>query len=321
MCRKHIWILAAAALLSYNMNAVAADTAELTDHGEPSEAPSGADVLYNVAFPADIHAFLDPGDLSGRGQIFSDRYAVENYGNTDIVIKIKNIDVYYISTEEIYEFSEEEITDSSSRIKRLNINMVWENEAEQTEKVLHVAEGVYDECVLSLAASEYDENGEFVTLREGSSGCFYFTGTLNANPNLIWEDGEITACFDYEVVSTEVGEEKTGTEDEEPAGPETGEEKTDDVAEDVKDSEGASNEEEQEDGEDPQETPADDGLEKDQGETGEIAGGTEAPDTEVSDKGDGTAQDKAAEPGAEAGQDEGISKDTEQKDTDIDLTK
>lgn len=348
MRRKYIWILAVA-LLSYNMNAVAAgltpDATDLTDNGETSEASSGeeigAEVLYNVSFPTDIHAFLDPGDLSGRGQIFSDRYEVKNYGNTDVVIKIKNIDVYYISTEDIYELSDEEIVDNNSRIKKLNINMVWVNEAEQTEKVLCVSEGVYDECVLSLAASEYNENGEFVDLREGSSGFFYFTGTLNSNPNLIWEDGEVTACFDYEIVKAGNEEEKADTEEvsepqditadindennqnhPENAGetvdPETVEEKTGDVTEHVKAPEGAADKEEQESGGDIQEIPADEGPKENQEETNQTANETEEPATDVIEKEDGTVSNETTVPDTDIKQEEETLNNTEQADTAID---
>lgn len=213
MHRSGIWILACI-LMGCSLNVFAAeavlDDAEVISDDEGLNMSAGMngeeDVLYNVSFPADIHAYLDPGNLSGRGQIFSAQYAVENYGNTDIAIRIKNIDVYYASTEDVYEFSDEEIEDNSSGVKKMNIRMAWGNEKEGTERTLCLSEGIRDEEVLVLEASEYDENGEFVSLQEGSSGYFYFTGTLNANPNIEWEEGELVVCFDYEILST--GEEE-----------------------------------------------------------------------------------------------------------------
>ena len=183
-----------------------------TDGEEESLEVTGEDeekdVLYSVSFPTDTHACLDPGNLSGKGQIFSEHYAVENYGNTEVKITIKNIDVYYASTEDVYEFSDEEIDDHSSRVKKLNIGMVWGKENEDSEKTIYLSEGVREEEVLTLEASDYDENGEFADLKEGSSGYFYFTGTLNANPNLEWEEGELIVRFDYEILSAESEEEK-----------------------------------------------------------------------------------------------------------------
>lgn len=216
MERKGIWILLAI-LLAVPMRAAAAETvsdnaAPVEQEKEVPEAADGAEeeesVLYSVSFPTDTHACLDPGNLSGKGQIFSDHYTVENYGNTEVKITIKNIDVYYASTEDVYEFSDEKIDDHSSRVKKLNIGMVWGKENEESEKTIYLSEGVREEEVLTLAASEYEENGEFVSLKEGSTGYFYFTGTLNANPNLEWEEGELIVRFDYEILSTESGEEK-----------------------------------------------------------------------------------------------------------------
>ena len=159
------------------------------------------EIVYSVLFPTSIHAYLDPGNLSSRGQIFSEHYIVENYGNTDIAIKIKNIDIHCWSTEDIYEFSQEEVTDSHSRTKKLNVNMVWKNETQNTKKILNVSSNISEEYVIYLKAAEYDENGEYVSLNKGGIGEFYFTGTLNSNPNLEWEDGEITVNFDYEIVN------------------------------------------------------------------------------------------------------------------------
>ena len=96
--------------------------------------------IYNVSFPTDSRVYLDPDNLSGRGQIFSDEFKVENYGNTDVTIKIKNIEVYYRSTEKVYELSGEEVTDGHPYVKKLNVDIVWKNEEENTEKVLNVIE-------------------------------------------------------------------------------------------------------------------------------------------------------------------------------------
>lgn len=165
------------------------------------ETEEVAGPVYNVTFPAKTVACLDPDNLSGRGQIFSDEYVVENYSNTDVSIRVKNVKVFYFSTESVYEFYETGIEENSSDVKRLDVNLVWVNNSENTERVLHVTEGECDETVLVLKAAEYNNRGEFISLNEGSTGFFYFTGTLNANPNIVWEDGEVELQFDYEIVN------------------------------------------------------------------------------------------------------------------------
>lgn len=173
------------------------------------------DCIYNVSFPTNPKAYLDPGNLSGKGQVFSNDFMVENYGNTDIAVKIKNIEVYYRSTENVYELSKEDATDAEPYVKKINVDIVWRNEIENTEKVLAVIEGHADEYVLFLKAAEYDNAGQFVRLDDGSTGLFYFTGTMSSNPELIWEDGEITVSFDYEIEKMENEESERLDEQEE----------------------------------------------------------------------------------------------------------
>lgn len=228
--RKKIVFLLAASMISYNMD-ILADTAGQGDENSewtvstPGEAERDTrtnfevetddnlravsdedNTVYNVLFPAHARAYLDPGNLSGRGQIFSGEYEIENYGSTDIAIKIKKIEIDLKSSEESYEISETEITDSQPGLKKINVDMVWKNRNRTEEKVLHINNGFPDEYVIWLRASEYDKNGEFVNLDKESSGYFYFTGTLNPNPNIQWEDGEFTVRFSYEIVNASAQE-------------------------------------------------------------------------------------------------------------------
>lgn len=181
---------------------------EKTENEESAEmgkvdGDNEVECIYNVAFPTNSKAYLDPENLSGRGQIFSDDFKVENYGNTDIAIKIKNIDVFYRTTEEVYELTETKVSDMTSDVKKINVDVVWKNEIENTERVLNVIEGIHDEYVLVLKASSYDANNNFIGLNEGSIGSFYFTGTVNSNPELSWEDSEVIVSFEYEMIKIE----------------------------------------------------------------------------------------------------------------------
>lgn len=171
---------------------------------DPNTAQEQTEILYNVAFPTSTKAYLDPGNVSGEGQIFSEHYEIENYGNTDVSVKIKDISIQCLSEEDVYVFTEEEMIDPRSIIKKMHINMVWENENGQ-EKILHISEGVRDEKVLSLKAASYDDEGKFVSLMDGGTGSFYFTGTMNGNPGLQWENGEIVIRFHYEIIDENSG--------------------------------------------------------------------------------------------------------------------
>lgn len=159
---------------------------------EITEEVREQDCIYNVSFPAMSKVYLDPGNLSGRGQIFSDEFEVENYGNTDIAIKIKNIHVYL----------SEEAADMNN-VKRIDVDIVWKNRKENTETVLDVVESSPDEYVLVLEAAQYTEDGQLIGLNEGGKGMFYFTGSMNWNPELVWDDTDVSVSFDYEIVNLE----------------------------------------------------------------------------------------------------------------------
>lgn len=242
---------------------------ELSTEVESGREPDqDKEVFYQISLPADSKAYLDPGNLSGRGQIFSDSYKVENYGNTDIAVKIKNIDIYCQSSENIYEFSRDEIAESCPSVKKLQIEIIWKNESEDVETILNVCEDSPDEYVLFLKAANYDDNGEFISLAEGGIGSFCFTGTVNSNPDLIWEDGEITVSFNYEIVNMEKGLENTDL------GHQEGHKKTSDdaaVSENYIDTNAEGSIEQQEE-------PIDDTKDMDGLETEDITGGTVSPD-------------------------------------------
>lgn len=175
---------------------------EIVSTGE-EDLGSEETAIIKVSVPQSVQGYLDPENFSGKGGVYSDKYEIINYGNRDVVVKIKNIEAFFKEGKERYEFSEDAVGDEGSDIKKINIDMVWENESENIEKVLNVAEGKTDEYVLYLKASQYDENNEFVKLNDGSVGTFHISGTLNQNQDIQWSDNELTLRFDYQIQSKE----------------------------------------------------------------------------------------------------------------------
>ena len=165
------------------------------------------EAIINVSVPRNIHGCLHPENFSGKGGVYSDKSEIINYGNRDVVVKIKKINAFYKEDKGLYEFSENTVGDEGPNIKKMNIDMVWENESEDMQKVLNVIDGQVDEYVLYLKASKYDENNRFVELNDGSVGIFYVRGTLNQNLDIQWNDNEIALQLDYRIQSVEKTEE------------------------------------------------------------------------------------------------------------------
>lgn len=200
---------------------------------------SNSDVIYKVSFPASAKAYLNPGDLGGMGEVYSEQFAVANYGNTDIAIRIKSVEMdadtrEYFPASPGDAFPEEESEDDfdeesewdfdedeeESEKMLLDVDMLWENKSEGQRKLLKVVDGDCGEYVLYLKGAEYDENGKFVSLNEGSSGTFSFNGEIvsgldsvfDLNKTLevsfeydicLWEDLEISEDGEIEEVETE----------------------------------------------------------------------------------------------------------------------
>ena len=90
-----------------------------------------------------------------------------------------------------------------NNVKRIDVDIVWKNRKENTETVLDVVESSPDEYVLVLEAAQYTEDGQLIGLNEGGKGMFYFTGSMNWNPELVWDDTDVSVSFDYEIVNLE----------------------------------------------------------------------------------------------------------------------
>lgn len=160
--------------------------------------------ILKVSMPTKVMAYLDPGNISGKGGVYSDEYKVINYGNCDVAIKIKRINAYYRNgVTEMNESSRESVNEEISSGKEISIKMVWENDHENQEKVLNMTDGQLDEYVLYLKAAKYDEKGNFVKLNKGSEGTFYFSGALNSDSGTEWTEGDIGLKFSYVVTNLE----------------------------------------------------------------------------------------------------------------------
>lgn len=164
-------------------------------------------VISKVEIPTKVHVDMDIDEVRGEGKIFSEQYDIVNRGNTDIAIKIKNIKFSYKSPQDVYEVNGEsnrEISEEEhAKTKKIDVDIIWENENEGQRKVLKLTDGKMDEYVLYLKAAKYDKNGKFKGLNAGSKGAFRFVGNLESEPGLEWNDKEISLGIDYEIVNVD----------------------------------------------------------------------------------------------------------------------
>ena len=58
-------------------------------------APQSGTELLQVVVPASLDFTIDPFEIAGRGQIYSKSYRIENNGDTDLVLTLSDMRVFF----------------------------------------------------------------------------------------------------------------------------------------------------------------------------------------------------------------------------------
>ena len=155
--------------------------------------------MVKVSFPEKLRISLDPKNLLGKGSIYSDEYKIVNYGNSDVVIRIKMTDVFYKSRGNAEENPNTKALDieESPSVEDLNVKIAWEN-GKNVKKSVDASEGE-DVYFLHLKASQYDEKNEFVKLGKGSEMSFRFTGDINGDSDVQWNVDALGLNVSYRI--------------------------------------------------------------------------------------------------------------------------
>ena len=166
---------------------------------EDPENESKDETVVKVSFPEKLRISLDPKNLLGKGSIYSDEYKIVNYGNSDVVIRIKMTDVFYKSRGNAEENPNTKALDieESPSVEDLNVKIAWEN-GKNVKKSVDASEGE-DVYFLHLKASQYDEKNEFVKLGKGSEMSFRFTGDINGDSDVQWNVDALGLNVSYRI--------------------------------------------------------------------------------------------------------------------------
>ena len=180
------------------VQAVPSEDKEKKEQGSSEDA-----IISKVKIPTKVHVDMDIDEVRGEGKISSEQYDIVNHGNRDIAIKIKNLKFSYRLPKDTYEINGEVNKEISAeehpKTKKIDVDIIWENEDEGQRKVLKLTDGKMDEYVLYLKAARYDKDGKFKSLDPGSKGTFRFVGSVESEPGLEWKDKEISLGIDYEI--------------------------------------------------------------------------------------------------------------------------
>ena len=132
--------------------------------------------MESLQVPQRLEVVIDPWEMDGKSQIYSDQYAIRNIGETAGVLTLSRLTC--------------KSQEKSSAIVRTDKNGLHDNEEKAVYMEMIFGNG--DSVVLSEKESEYRAE-----LKPGEELVLWFTGEVNEYADTGWEDGDITVGVVY----------------------------------------------------------------------------------------------------------------------------
>jgi hypothetical protein len=147
---------------------------------------SGNARTVSLQIPQKLQIVIDPFEMDGKGQIYSEQYMVRNMGETAGTLTLAF--VCRLGGDGVQEVWQERDGIHDGQSKSLYVEIVF---------------GEMERLVLSADSSEYSAQ-----LEPGEEMTMYFTGEVNENASEQWEDGDIVIDGIY--IWDEAGESRLG---------------------------------------------------------------------------------------------------------------
>ncbi len=143
--------------------------------------------LLDVHMTSSVSIKLDPYELSGRGQIYSDEYKCVNLGNTDVLLTFTELKVIFAND-----------TDFKALAKPFDVNIGSDL------KEIHLVMNFGREDIPSVVLTDPSRKGK-ISIRMSStkadtadnSFSISFSGNLNESPVIKWCSGDIKIMIKY----------------------------------------------------------------------------------------------------------------------------
>jgi hypothetical protein len=181
------------------------------------------DVL-NIVVPAEIIIVLDPLELAGRGQIYSDTYVIENHGETDVLLTISDIALIFPNDTDFEALPLPYDQKSESSLKAIFLLMDFGRA--DISPVVTTDASLETPISILLNAAQADKEG-------ASYAALSFMGNLNENPEVPWNDGDVKITITYTAQTVSIPDEdseESASKDEEADGEDESEEENSDNA-------------------------------------------------------------------------------------------
>jgi len=155
-------------------------------HEETIADETDTETIINVSVPTNLDFKIDPFEIAGRGQIYSDDYIIQNVGATDVLMTISQVQVIFANEYDFQAVAHEIDYDYQSPVKTVYM-------------VLNINSSPL--IITDSAIGEYE-----TILLDGDKLKLSVSGNLNMFPAERWRDGDIKILLSYslELIESEL---------------------------------------------------------------------------------------------------------------------
>lgn len=187
------------------MMSLVAYASDSSGDDEVRDDSAALDSILDIQVPYDLPFMIDPIERSGNGQVYSETFRIDNYGGTDVYVHFTSIQYIFANGEDFFSLDEPFDVDKESPLKELYMTLEYENH-DRSPFVIRDFEQAELEPIL-LEAAEYDDDGNFIALRENSTVRFHFSGSVNHAPLEPWASGDVKVSIRYSIEELDNSEE------------------------------------------------------------------------------------------------------------------
>lgn len=154
---------------------------------EKESGYSGSDVL-NVIVPTRVTITIDPLELDGQGQIYSNIYNIINYGEVDVLLTFTDIKVTFSDDENFEALNQPFNERINSDLK--SIYMLMNFGRADVPPTIITDPGRTGEISIPLSAAQNDA-------AETSRVLLNFSGSVNHLPEIPWQNDDVSISLTY----------------------------------------------------------------------------------------------------------------------------
>jgi hypothetical protein len=169
-------------------------------------APEAAEELVvNVVIPVTVDITIDPLEIGGRGQVYSDAYEIRNYGDTDVTLTFSDFAVIFANNTNFKALTKPYGETSKSDLKAIYLLLDF-GRADIPPVVMTDASAGSVSIPLAAAGEGVPDEAVSLALR--------FSGDVNPYPGEAWNTGDVRVRLTYQLEAVPVPQEEIPLEEE-----------------------------------------------------------------------------------------------------------